>query len=98
MVGPALSILRKQLASDDERTAIRAAGVLLRFATPSRLAAAGTASSSPDDDAKAAARANKQYVDDLIAYVEAPLPGQPGAPENMTDDGLDEEDAEASES
>src|SRR5688572_22298546 len=70
MVGPALSILRKQLASGDERTAIRAAGVLLRFATPSRLAAAGMASVSPDDP-RAAAKANKQYVDDLIAYVEA---------------------------
>jgi hypothetical protein len=97
MVGPALSILRKQLASDDERTALRAAGVLLRFATPSRLAPAGMASPSPDDDAKAAARSNKQYVDDLIAYCEAPLPGQPGAPEDMTDDDVDEDDVEKDE-
>ena len=100
MVGPALSILRKQLASDDERTAIRAAGVLLRFATPSRLGAAGMAPPSPDDNAKAAARSNKQYVDDLIAYVDAPLPGQPGAPEDLTDEDIDEDedDAEASDS
>ena len=96
MVGPALSILRKQLASDDERTAIRAAGVLLRFATPSRLVPA-VASASPDDPRAAAARANKQYVDDLIAYCEAPLPGQPGAPEDMTDDDVDEDDVEKDE-
>jgi len=100
MVGPALSILRKQLASGDERTAIRAAGVLLRFATPSRLAAAGMASAASPADPRAAARSDKQYVDDLIAYVESPLPGQPGAPEDMTDDDVDEdeEDAEASDS
>ncbi len=82
MVGPALSILRKQLASADERTAIRAASVLLRFATPSRLSPAAV-SSSPG--APGAAEADRQHVDDLIAYVEAPLPGQPGAPEDMND-------------
>ena len=99
MVGPALSILRKQLASDDERTAIRAAGVLLRFATPSRLGAAGMSSASPDDP-QAPAKSDKQYIDDLIAYVEAPLPGQPGAPEDLTDEDIDEdeEDAGASDS
>ena len=56
----------------------------------------GTASASPDDP-RAAAKVNKQYVDDLIAYVEAPLPGQPGAPEDMAEEDLDEdeEDMEA---
>jgi hypothetical protein len=29
-------------------------------------------------------------MDDLIAYIEAPLPGQPDAPEDMTDADEDE--------
>lgn len=93
MVGPALSILRKQLASDDEKIAIRAAAVLLRFATPSRLAPAATspsASGSPD----APAKREPDEIDDLIAYCDAPAPGQPGAPEDMTGD---ESDGEAGE-
>ncbi len=90
MVEPALAILRKQLASEDERMAIRAAAVLLRFATPSRLSPAAVSSSSPG--APGAAKADRQHVDDLIAYVEAPLPGHPGAPEDMND--VDESDNE----
>jgi hypothetical protein len=85
MVDPALEILQKQLTSGDEKVALRAAAVLLRFATPSRLAGLGNAGKPPD--------ANKQYGDDLIAYVEAPLPGEPGAPEDMVDE-LDEEEEE----
>lgn len=86
MVGPALSILRKQLASDDERIAIRAAAVLLRFATPSRLAPAAL-SSSPSPDAPA--KREPDEVDDLIAYCDAPAPGQPGAPEDTAGDESD---------
>ena len=80
MVAPALGILRKQLTGDDPKLAMRAAGVLLRFATPSRLApSAGRDKLDPAFDAE------KQFGDDLIAYVEAPLPGQPGAPEDMAE-------------
>ncbi len=95
MVGPALSILRKQLASDDEKIAIRAAAVLLRFATPSRLAPAASLLPATSADAGAApAKREPDYVDDLIAYCEAPVPGQPGAPEDMTDDDLDGDGSE----
>jgi hypothetical protein len=88
MVEPALSILHAQLTSGDPKLALRAAAVLLRFATPSRLAPA-----SPHHTPGAAASdPNKQYADDLIAYCEAPLPGQPGAPEDMEDELGDEED------
>jgi hypothetical protein len=85
MVDPALEILQKQLASGDEKVALRAAAVLLRFATPSRLAGLGNAGTPPD--------ASKQLGDDLIAYVEAPMPGEPGAPEDMVDE-LDEDEEE----
>jgi hypothetical protein len=37
MVGPALGLLRKQLEGEDTQLAMRAAGTILRFATPSRL-------------------------------------------------------------
>jgi len=88
MVQPALDILSRQLASTDEKVAMRAAAVLLRFATPSRLGSTSSTSSrvpaAPDPD--------KQFVDDLIAYCDAPLPGQPGAPEDMVDDEDEEED------
>jgi hypothetical protein len=88
MVEPALDILRKQLAGDDPKEAMRAASVLLRFATPSRLAPA-----TPREKIDPAFDTEKQFGDDLIAYVEAPMPGQPGAPEDMEDEieGEDEE-------
>jgi hypothetical protein len=93
MVKPALSILQKQLESDDQKVALRAAAVLLRFATPSRLVSA-LGGTSPSPAAGDDAQSSKQYVDDLIAYVDAPLPGQPGAPEDMVDDEDEAEDEE----
>jgi hypothetical protein len=103
MVPSALSILRQQLESDDPKQRIRAATILLRVATPGRLAptaptnptaapsAASPAAPPPArHGAEAAARAQeKREIDDLIAYVEAPLPGEPGAPEDLDD--LDED-------
>jgi hypothetical protein len=91
LVGPALAILQKQLASDDPKIALRAAAVLLRFATPSRLAPAA----DPDPERER----RRQREADLLAYVDAPVPGQPGAPEDMVnraddDDGDDAEDEE----
>jgi hypothetical protein len=80
MVQPALNILQKQLTSDDVNLQIRAATVLLRFATPSRLAPAARGPESLERDEQ------KQQLDDLMAYVDAPLPGQPGAPEDMVED------------
>jgi hypothetical protein len=77
LIGPALKILRTQLASDDPKTALRAAGTLLRFATPSRLAPAQVAD-VPDEQ--------RQHVDDIFAYIDAPMPGQPGAPEDLPDE------------
>ncbi len=85
MVGPALGILRKQLTGEDPKLALRAAGVLLRFVTPSRL----LAPSNADADA---AKENKRFGDDLIAYIEAPMPGQPGAPEDLPDQMEDDEE------
>ena len=88
MVQPALDILRAQLTDTDPKLRLRAAAILLRFATPSRL-------SSATDDAAFAKKQDKQHIDDIMAYVEAPLPGQPGAPEDMVEsdnDDLEDED------
>jgi DNA-binding CsgD family transcriptional regulator len=82
MVGPALEILRKQLTGDDPKLAMRAAGVLLRFATPSRLLPT-TKAAQPIDE-------HQRYLDDLFAYVNAPAPGQPGAPEDLPEEDEDE--------
>ena len=77
-VGPALGILRKQLNGEDPKLAMRAAGVLLRFATPSRLLPSTTSAQPVDED--------ERYVDDLLAYVN----GRPGQAEQ--DEDKDEED------
>jgi len=90
MVKPALNILREQLTSDDRKVALRAAATLLRFATPSRLTPASSRAAAAAAGASAAKHPDEQFVDDLIAYVDAPMPGQPGAPEDMVED--EEED------
>lgn len=48
----------------------------------------------PDAAVKAAQAESKRHTDDLIAFIEAPLPGEPGAPEDMTDGSEEEEDLE----
>jgi hypothetical protein len=89
MVQPALNILQKQLTSDDVKLQIRAATVLLRFATPSRLAPAAVSARSGGGVASAD---HPREFQDLMDYVNAPLPGQPGAPEEIDD--LDDDDEE----
>jgi hypothetical protein len=74
----AFDILQKEAASDDSRARMRAVAAILRFATPTRLAMPSAA-----EEVEAQER---RHGDDLIAYVDAPLPGQPGAPETMADD------------
>jgi hypothetical protein len=87
MVQPALSILRKQLASDDPKVCMRAAAVLLRFATPSRLVGLSNLANRVTTEADVAGgEKTGTLVDDLIAYVDAPMPGQPGAPEDLVDE------------
>jgi DNA-binding CsgD family transcriptional regulator len=94
MVPTALAILQKQLESGDPRQSMRAASILLRFATPGRLGTTNTADSlgGAAVSEKSAHAQEKEHVDDLIAYIEAPLPGQPGCPEEMSDDPEDSED------
>ena len=102
MLPSALKILQQQLDSTDPRDRMRAVSVLLRFATPSRLggtaatavvtaAGAGTTRPAPHSAEAQARAAEKEHVDDLIDFIEAPLPGEPGAPETMGDE-LDDED------
>jgi Helix-turn-helix of insertion element transposase len=91
MVQPALDILRAQLNDTDPKVRIRAAALLLRFATPSRLAPASVGAE------KIAKAQDKQDFQDVIDFVEAPLPGQPGAPEDMMYADADDEDDEGEE-
>jgi transposase len=87
MVPSALKILQQQLESEDDRERLRAVSILLRFATPGRLASAARATPAE----KAAHSETQQHMNDLIDFVEAPLPGEPGAPETMEGE-LPEED------
>ena len=84
MVEPALEELRQQLAGDDPKTRLRAAAILLRFANPTRLARAARITNNERDNEDDAFAAMKAYID-------APMPGQPGAPDDLIDE-LDEED------
>ena len=88
MVPSAVDVLQKQLASDDPKVAMRAASLLLKFATPARLS--GPSASAAAE--KQAAAESRRFGDDLIAYINAPLPGQPGAPETKRDELEDEDD------
>ena len=103
MVPAALKILQEQLDSTDTRQRMRAVSILLRFATPGRLgsnsavasaaaAAVTTAGPKVSRDQTPADAEEQQHLDDLIAFIEAPLPGEPGAPEGMSDDPADDED------
>ena len=77
MFEPALDILHKQLTSGDPRLALRAAALLLRIATPARLAKiAGASASSPA--APPASLAQDVFDKLLDGYINAPLPGRIG--------------------
>ena len=77
-----IEMLAGQLTGDDPKLRIRAAAILLRFATPSRLG-------QPAAEKQIRSQ-TVQDVNDLISYVEAPLPGQPGAPEDMEEEDVDD--------
>jgi hypothetical protein len=90
MLGDAVEVLKKQLESADPRLAVRAAHILLRYGvSPARRRVSGVP--RPDDSEAVARAEQKRFGDDLIAYIEAPVPGQPGAPEDLPDDLDDEE-------
>ena len=71
--------------------ALRAAAILLRFATPSRFVTPATSGNSAGHAEK-----NREF-DDLMAYVDAPLPGEPGAPEDMVGEDFDDVELEEHE-
>ena len=89
MIEPALEILNRQLTGDDPKTALRAAAILLRVATPSRLGQV------PADEAKAKkSEADAEWAR-VKAFIDSPLPGTKGTPKDSLDeddDDLEDED------
>ena len=74
LLDPALDILQRQLTGDDPKAQLRAAAILVRMATPARLAQAARVSAA---DALVADKNLEQDEFDarLDAYINAPMPG-----------------------
>jgi len=73
LLDPALDILQKQLKGDDPKTALRAAAILVRMATPSRIA---RPPAPKHQRPRTADEARRQFNRALEEYIEAPMPGQ----------------------
>jgi AcrR family transcriptional regulator len=79
MFQPALDILQNQLTGDDPRLALRAAALLLRFATPARLARLTREPTAPSAPPPGDRPPRRDPFDDFLeAYLNAPLPGDAG--------------------
>ncbi len=86
MIEPALEILNRQLTGDDPKTALRAAAILLRVATPSRLGhvAADEAKTKKSDADAEWAR--------VKAFIDSPVPNS-----SLDEDDERDEDDESEE-
>ena len=92
LLDPALDILQKQLQNSDPKIQVRAAAILVRMATPARLARVSAAD----------ALAHEQQAEQedlsarLDAYINAPLPGtmSEGVLDELSKDEDDDEDAD----
>jgi len=82
MIEPALDVIRQQLAGGDPKTKLRAASILLRFANPVRLSRATRRLSDGDEHFRA-----------IKAYLDAPMPGQAGAPADLLDQPDEDDDS-----
>jgi hypothetical protein len=76
MLEPALDILQRQITGDDPKTALRAAAILLRVATPARLQRLA----NPDTPGHGDSASHDPLIDELDAYINAPMPNEPGHP------------------
>jgi len=76
MLEPALDILQRQISGDDPKTALRAAAILLRVATPARLQRLA----NPDAPVRGDSTSRDPLIDELDAYINAPMPNEPGHP------------------
>ncbi len=90
MLEPALDVLQRHLSAADPRIALRAAAILVRLVSPPKAQATNE---------KRRAGGKSDYFDRLKAYIDAPMPGEPGHLEAMRraagvddDDDMDEED------
>jgi hypothetical protein len=92
MIQPALEILNRQLTGDDPKTALRAAAILLRVASPARLARFA----DPDNSTPRRSPADDRW-EKIKAYIDAPLPGEPGAPTHAPWEENDEDDLDDDE-
>jgi transposase-like protein len=86
MLEPALDILQKQITGDDPRTALRAASILLRVATPTRLARLA----NPDAPPHGHPNPGDAFERELTAYLNAPIPDDPAIDHDPEDDDPDE--------
>ena len=75
MLEPALDILQRQIQGDDPKTALRAAAILLRVATPARLQRLAETSAPPNRHSS-----EDPEMDAIEAYINAPMPNEPGHP------------------
>ena len=77
-------VLQKHLAATDPRIALRAAAILVRLISPPK---------AQETDQKRPAGGKPTYFDRLKAYIDAPMPGEPGHAEAMRfAAGVDDED------
>jgi hypothetical protein len=102
MIEPALEILNRQLIGDDPKTALRAAAILLRVATPARLGqfaedkkrGLGAEDEVDADDASESELGDDQW-EAIKSFIDSPLPGEKSAAKNSPcdddDDDLEEE-------
>jgi hypothetical protein len=90
MFQPALEILQKQLAGDDPKTALRAASILLRVASPARIARLV----HPEPSQCHSDQSGPLSEDAIDAYINAPMPDEPGHPANRLPAVPGEDDSE----
>ena len=109
---PALKVIQSQIASDDPRTALRTSATMPRIFLPERLKRlAGDEDQTRADEIEAAEKRDlaalrrrrieqERYPNEVLTYVKAPLPGQPGHPQTVEapeDQNLDGDDDDPEE-
>jgi hypothetical protein len=85
LIGPALGILEQQLNGENKMMALRAAAILLRLAGPARLPRLSLDGGEENPNAETKRRDQAAW-EEVMAYVESPLPGQTEEPSKENDE------------